>query len=162
MKAPHKHTAENQPETATVKKELEETKNKLLRALADFDNFRKRAAIEKEELLKFGNESMVKDLLPVLDGFSKALSHVSGEGKDELIKGLALIKKQMEDALMKYGVSPIEAMNKQYDPNFHEAILMKSSDKEKGVIIEEMQTGFIMNGRVIRPTMVIVSKGEEK
>lgn len=161
MKTPHKHTCENQAETDLIKKELEETKNKLLRALADFDNFRKRAAVEKEELSKFGNESMAKDLLPVLDGFGKALEHVNTEEKDELVKGLALIKKQMEDALTKYGVSPIEALNKQYDPNFHEAILMKESNENKGMIIEEMQAGFIMNGRVIRPSMVIVSKGKE-
>jgi molecular chaperone GrpE len=160
LKAPHKHTAENQADTDNLKKELDDTKNKLLRALADFDNFRKRAAIEKEELSKFGNETLVKDILPVLDGFGKALEHINTEGKDELTKGLALIKKQLEDALTRYGVNPIEALNKQYDPNFHEAILMKESDKEKGSIIEEMQTGFVMNGRVIRPSMVIVSKGK--
>jgi molecular chaperone GrpE len=136
-------------------KDTTELNNKYLRALADLDNYRKRANIEKEEIAKFSNESLIKELLPVLDGFEKAIEHAKS---DELIKGIALIKKQVEDALAKFGVQEVEALNKKYDPNFHEAILIKGSEKEPGTVIEQMQKGYTLHGRLIRPAMVIVSK----
>lgn len=142
-----------------MKKEIEDLKNKYLRALADLDNYKKRANIEKEEIAKFSNGSLIKELLPVLDGFEKAIEHAKS---DELIKGIALIKKRIEDALAKFGVQEVEALGKKYDPNFHEAILIKESDKEPGIVIEQMQKGYLMFGRLIRPAMVIVSKEAKK
>jgi molecular chaperone GrpE (heat shock protein) len=148
-------TEDKQPVQAV---EMEMLKNQLLRALADFDNFRKRAAIEKEEIAKFSNESLIKELLIVVDGFDKAMNFAKTD-KEDFIKGIALIKKQLEDTLAKFGVSEVEALDKKYDPHFHEAILMKDSEKENGTIIEVMQKGYVLNGRLIRPSMVIVSKG---
>jgi molecular chaperone GrpE len=135
--------------------ELTETKNRLLRALADFDNFKKRSQFERDQFVQFANEGLVNELLPVLDGFGRAMEHVASE---EAAKGLALIKRQLEDALRKHGVAEIEALGKPYDANFHEAIMQKESDGPEGVIIEEMQKGYTLHGRVIRPSMVIVAK----
>ncbi len=138
-------------------KQIEDYKNKLLRALADFDNFKKRVAIEQDNFVQFANENLIKELLPALDNFERAFKTVKSH-KDEFIKGMALVKKQLEDGLKKFGVTEIESLGKPYDPNFHEAIIQKESDKPENTVIEEMQKGYTLNGRLIRPSMVIVSK----
>lgn len=146
-----------------AREELEETKNRLLRALADFDNYKKRSAIEREQFVQFANETLITELLPVIDGFGRAIGAAAKiKAGEEMTKGLALIKRQLEDVLKKHGVLEIEALGKPYDPNLHEAILSKEDKGPEGVIIEEMQKGYTLHGRVIRPSMVIVSKKGEK
>ncbi len=142
-------------------KAIEENKNRYLRALADFDNYKKRANMEKDELVRYSNSLLASELLPVIDGFSRALDFAKKAGNDDLMKGIALIKKQVEDVLMKFGVKQIESLGKPYDPNQHEAILMKESDEEPGMVLEEMQKGYTMHERLLRPAMVIVSKKKE-
>ena len=150
-------------ETELLKEGLEETKNRYLRALADFDNYKKRAQIEREQFVQFANESLITDILPILDGFGRAMEAAKKiKAGEEMMKGLALIKKQLEDVLMKHGILEIEALGMPYDPNIHEAILQKEHAGPEGVIIEEMQKGYTLHGRVIRPSMVIVSKKGEK
>ena len=150
-------------ESELLQAELENTKNKLLRALADFDNYKKRAAIEREQFVQFANETLISELLPVIDGFGRAMDAAKKiKSGEEMIKGLALIKKQLEDVLKKHGVEEVEALGKPYDANLHEAILQKEHKGPEGVIIEEMQKGYLLHGRVIRPSMVIVSKKGEK
>ncbi len=137
-----------------LKEQLEEKQNRLLRALADFDNYKKRAALERDQFVQFANEGLITALLPILDGFGRAMEHAP----EKVTKGIALVKKQLEDVLTKHGVKEIEALGKVYDPNLHEAILQKEHSGPEGVIIEEMQKGYTLHGRVIRPSMVIVSK----
>ncbi|MFH1710644.1 MAG: nucleotide exchange factor GrpE [bacterium] len=146
---------------AEKEKLIEEQKNKFLRALADLDNYKKRAALAKDELIKYSNELLVKELLPAIDGFARALEFAKKADNEDLVKGISLIKKQVEDALAKFGVREIEAAGKPYDPHFHEAILMKESEKEPGIILEEMQKGYTLHERLLRPSMVIVSKLKE-
>jgi molecular chaperone GrpE len=141
-------------EADLLKQQLEETKNRYLRALADFDNYKKRAALDREQFVLFANEALITELLPILDGFGRAMEHAP----EEVTKGIALVKKQLEDVLKKHGVVEIAALGKPYDPNLHEAILQKEHKGPEGVIIEEMQKGYTLHGRVIRPSMVIVSK----
>ena len=150
-------------EAEILKEELAESKNKLLRALADFDNYKKRIAIERDQFVQFANESLISELLPVIDGFGRAME-AAGKIKagEEMVKGLALIKRQLEDVLKKHGVAEIEALGKPYNANLHEAILQKEHKGPEGVIIEEMQKGYSLHGRVVRPSMVIVSKRGEK
>lgn len=146
-------------ELELAKEELEETRNRLLRALADFDNYKKRAAIEREQFVQFANETLIAELLPIIDGFGRAMEAAAKiKAGAEMIKGLALIKRQLEDVLKKHGVAEIEALGKPYDANLHEAILQKEHAGPEGMIIEEMQKGYMLHGRVIRPSMVIVSK----
>lgn len=146
-----------------AKAEAEEYKNKYLRALADLDNFKKRSAIDRDQFAQFANEGLVTELLPVVDGFSRAMDAAEkANAGEEMKKGLALIKKQLEDAMKKHGVEGIEALGKPYDPHVHEAILQKEDDGQEGMIIEEMQKGYTLHGRVIRPSMVIVSKNKEE
>lgn len=151
------------PEAEILKEQLEEQKNKWLRALADFDNYKKRVQIEREQLIQFSNGSLIVDMLPAFDGFSRALEAAKKiKAGEELLKGIALIKKQFEDVFKKHGVLEIEALGKPYDPNLHEAILQKEHAGPEGIILEEMQKGYTLHGRVVRPSMVIVSKKGEK
>jgi molecular chaperone GrpE len=146
-------------ELELLQEEVSEGRNKLLRALADFDNYRKRIAFEREQLVQFANENIIADTLPILDGFGRALDAAAKmKAGVEMQKGLALIKRQLEDVLKKHGVAEIEALGKPYDPNLHEAILQKEDKGHEGMILEEMQKGYTLHGRVIRPSMVIVSK----
>ena len=146
-----------------LKEELAENKNRLLRALADFDNYKKRMVIEREQFVQFANESLITETLPILDGFVRALEAANKmKAGEEMVKGLALIKRQLEDVLKKHGVLEIEALEKAYDANLHEAILQKEDKGPEGIILEEMQKGYTLHGRVIRPSMVIVSKKGEK
>ncbi|KAF0134061.1 MAG: molecular chaperone GrpE [Candidatus Saganbacteria bacterium] len=161
-----KETAKELPKEKTeeelFKEALEDQKNKLLRALADFDNYKKRVAIEQDQFVQFANEGIIRDLLPVLDGLDKALeSAETSKTNENLVKGIALVKRQMLDAFKKIGVIEIESIGKPYDANIHEAIMKKKSNEPENVIIEEMQKGYTLNGRVIRPSMVIVSKKGE-
>lgn len=145
---------------------FEEQKNQMLRLMADFDNFKKRAAVEREDIICFSNETLILALLPILDNFDRAFLHAS-ETKDtavndEILKGFALIKKQLEDILSKIGLSKIDALGKKFDPVYHEAVLTReSSNQPEGIVIEEMQKGYMLKEKVIRPTMAIVSKKGE-
>ena len=140
--------------------EIEEHKNKYLRALADLDNFRKRSVIEREEIITFANETLIAALLPIIDSFERALqSFQKVETNEEILKGIALIKRQFEDALSKAGVAPIDALGKEFDPNYHEAVMKKKSkDHPEGTVIEVMQGGYTLHGKVIRPAMVIIGE----
>jgi molecular chaperone GrpE len=142
-----------------LKEQVAEFKNKYLRSLADLDNFKKRTNLDKEQFVQFANETLITELLPIADGFGRAMDAAKKvKAGEEMMKGLALIKKQLEDVLVKHGLKEIEALNQPYDPNVHEAIMQKEHDGPEGVIIEEAQKGYTLHGRVIRPSMVIVAK----
>lgn len=139
---------------------LKEEKEKLLRTLADFDNFKKRTAVEREEIVKFANEVFIVELLPIIDGFERSLKAAQEGGNlEDLTKGIALIKKQLEDSLKKLKVEPIKALGEEYNPHLHEAVMQKEVEgKKENIIVEEMHKGYTFHGKVIRPSMVIVSK----
>ena len=127
--------------------------------MADLDNYKKRVALEQDQFIKFSNESLIKEILPALDGLNRALETAETAKLNEgLIKGFALVSRQLKDALAKFGLEEIAALNQPYDPNVHEAILQKESLGPENIIIEEVQKGYTLHGRVIRPSMVIVSK----
>ena len=138
--------------------QLKEKDDRLQRSLADIDNYKKRMAADQEQFVKFANAEIVKEIVPALDGFQRAIDLAEADKDDNLIKGLALIKRQILDGLAKFGVSEIDAVGKHYDPNLHEAIMKKESKEPEDTILEEVEKGYIMHGRVIRPSMVIVSK----
>jgi len=142
---------------------FEEQKNQMLRLMADFDNFKKRTSAEKEDIICFSNEALIFALLPILDNFDRAFVHTDcakdNTVNEEVIKGFALIKKQLEDVLQKVGLKKIDALGKNFDPFYHEAVITKEvPEKPDGMILEEMQKGYMLKEKVIRPSMVIVSK----
>jgi molecular chaperone GrpE len=136
--------------------ELAEKENRYLRLQADFENFRRRTRQEKEELAAVVTQNLLKDMLPFLDNFERALA---AEGSDEggLRAGVEMMYKQMVEALKKEGLEYIETKDKPFDPNFHQAVMrVEDAEKEDGTIVAELQKGYMVKGRVIRPSMVQV------
>ena len=146
-------------ETSKLKTELEEVNNRYLRTLAEFDNYRKRQAQEREGLLKYGASETLKKLLPVLDNIERARkSFETAEDKDMVIAGFEVIAKNLLDVLTKCGLEKIEAVDKEFDPNFHEAVSQTTTDeKPENTIVSELQAGYKMGDIVLRPTYVTVA-----
>ena len=149
-------------------KEAEESAKKYLdlyvRAQAEMDNLKKRLRKEKEEFLKFANESLIKELLPVVDNLENALRHAKDENSvDALREGIELTLKGMKDALSKAGVEEVKALGERFDPNYHHAVSQEETDQvETGTVLQELQKGYTLNQRLLRPAMVVVSKSPEQ
>jgi len=139
-----------------------------LRSQAEIENLKKRFQREREEFIKFANESLIKDLLNVLDNLERAIAHSQEEVQSPdslkaLKEGVELTLKGMKDVLKKAGLEEIESLGKKFDPNYHHAVDEKADTSvEPGTVVEELQKGYMLNGRLIRPAMVVVSKKEEK
>jgi len=135
--------------------------DKLLRVQADFENVRKRLEREKQDFIKFANEEIISELLNILDDLERAvgLAETKHEDLPAFLKGVEMILAHLYDMLKEYGVKPIEAEGKIFDPHYHEA-LMQEEKKElpEHTIVEELQKGYLLNDRVIRTTKVKVSK----
>jgi molecular chaperone GrpE len=148
-------------ENDALKKEVEDLKEQSLRSLAELENVKRRKEQEKQDAIKFANERLVMDLLPVLDGFELAMNQGNfGESTDvsAVVTGFSMIQKQIEQFLGKCGVVRIDAMDQPFDPNLHQGISQESHpDKIENTIVKEMQPGYRLNDRVIRPSMVVVS-----
>jgi molecular chaperone GrpE len=131
-----------------------------IRSQAEIDNLKKRYQKERQGLVKFANESLIKQLLPVVDNLEKAITHSQDEDSIEAIRdGVDLTLKGLTDILQKAGVETVESVGEQFDPNFHEAVSEMADDGvEPGTVIKDLQKGYILNQRLIRPSMVIVSK----
>jgi len=138
--------------------EKQELTNTLLRRQADFDNYRKRVEKERSQDRHRGAEVLVEQMLPVLDGLDRALDLVKGSANEEFRKGFELIRRQLWDVLAKQGLSRIESLGKEFDPNFHHAIEnVETNEHPEGTVVDELQSGYIFHGRVIRPAMVRVA-----
>ncbi|MGC7846203.1 nucleotide exchange factor GrpE [Desulforudis sp. 1088] len=136
----------------------EEYYERMLRLQADFDNYRRRTRKEKEEWFRQAVEDTVKSLLPVLDNFSRALE-APGEDVQSLRKGVEMIKRQLEDALVQMGLEPIDSLGKEFDPAEHEAVEQDfGSGEPENTVVAELRKGYKLKGKVIRPAMVKVSK----
>jgi molecular chaperone GrpE len=145
-------------------KELSEARERLLYQQADFENFKKLKAREKQEALKFGNETLVKELLPVIDNLERAIQHgCKTDDSKAIVQGVELTLNSFLKALEKFGVTRVEALEKDFDPNVHEAIAQEvREDKTPGTVVTELQKGYIMDGRLLRPSMVTVAKTPEE
>ena len=153
--------AENAAETAAeeqkeVKEEDEALNMKYLRLMADFQNFKRRTEKEKNDIYAFANEKLVVELLNVIDNFERALA--LGQEGDSFVEGMSLIFKQLQGVLEKSGVKEIEALGQEFDPNFHNAVMMEDTDEfESGKVSCVLQKGYTLNNKVIRPSMVKVA-----
>ena len=136
--------------------DLAEKDAQMLRLRADFDNFRRRSAKEREELAAVVTQGILTDMLPLLDNFERALL-AEGSDLDSFRAGVSMIYKQMQEALAKNGLEVIDTKDKKFDPNFHQAVMrVQDSEKEDDTIEQELQKGYMVKGRVIRPSMVQV------
>ncbi len=142
-----------------LRQQAEENYQRYVRAQADFDNFRRRTRLEKEEFAKYASLKLIEQLLPVVDNFERALSS-SKDNKDfdALIKGLEMTFRQLDGVLEQEGLKPIEAVGQPFNPEFHQAIMqVESEEHEEGIVVEEVQKGYLLKDKVIRPAMVKVS-----
>ncbi len=139
-------------------KQIEELNAKYMRLMADFQNQKKRFDKEKADIHQYANEKIVKNLLEVLDNFERALD-ATKDADPNLHEGMELIFKQLVAALEKAGVAEIKALGEEFDPNFHNAVMMEETDEyESNKVSEVMQKGYTLNSRVIRPSMVKVAQ----
>ncbi|WP_249929496.1 nucleotide exchange factor GrpE [Planococcus maritimus] len=147
-------------EKAELQAQLEEEQNKYLRLLADYDNFKRRAKKDQELAKQFRSQSLLTDLLPVLDNFDRALAvEAKSEESASLLKGLEMVKKSLADAVTAEGLEEIKAVGEPFDPHFHQAVMQESdADSEPGTVLQELQKGYTLNGRVLRPAMVKVNE----
>jgi len=141
-------------------KEAAENYDKYLRAAAELENYRKRAARDKADAINFGNETLMRDLLPIIDSLERALEHTSSSNDfDSFVEGLKLIYDKLLRTLEKNGVERIDAAGKDFDPNFHEAVLqVESVELDDNKVVETYENGYLLNGRLLRPVKVSVSK----
>ena len=144
-------------------KEAKDNYDRLLRVTADFENYKKRAARDKEEWIKFANEDLLKAVLPFVDNLERAADHSEKTGDVEsLVKGIKLTLQQLLQGLARFGVSTFETIGKPFDPSLHEAMLVVETDKEKpDHVVQEFRKGYLLNDRLLRPATVSVSKPEQ-
>jgi molecular chaperone GrpE len=151
-------SAANDEALAALEKERDMLKEQLLRAVADFDNYRKRIERERREVSEYAATDVLLELLPVIDNFERALQTPAG-GDDAFKKGVELIHKQMLDLLRKRGVTLIDALGADFDPNVHQAVIHEpSEDHREGEVMQELQRGYKLGERLLRPAMVKVAK----
>jgi len=132
-----------------------------LRAAAEFDNVKKRLEKERQDSVKFANETLIKDLLPVLDDLERALEHaeINDAGPDGLIEGIKMTRQKFIEVLDRFGAKSLSAVGEKFDPNFHEAVMQQEDpDVEENTVIKQIQSGYMLKDRLIRPAMVVVSK----
>jgi molecular chaperone GrpE len=141
--------------------ELEKYKDAALRARADLDNYRKRVAREKEEAIRYANNSLIEKLLPILDNFELGLDAArNASDAAGIIQGLEMVRKQLEDFLRENGVEVVNAAGDAFDPNLHEAVAHEPNNEvADGSVIRQIRRGFKLKDRLIRPASVVVSKG---
>jgi len=148
-------------ELQACKDELAQMKDQFLRARADMENYRRRMQREKEETIKFANEGILKEMLPVMDNLDRAITHARTheEQGSSLLDGIEMIQRQMYKVLEKHRVAPIDALDCLFDSACHEAMgQCERDDCPPNTVVEEMQRGYMLNDRLLRPSMVMVSK----
>jgi molecular chaperone GrpE len=142
-----------------LQREKDALQDRLLRTAAEFDNYRKRMERERRELAEYVASEVLTELLPIVDNFERALQAPSGADTDAFRKGIELIHKQMLDLLKKRGITPIEALGTDFNPNFHQAVIHEaSSEHREGEVMQELQRGYMLGERLLRPAMVKVAK----
>ncbi|UCE34121.1 MAG: nucleotide exchange factor GrpE [Deltaproteobacteria bacterium] len=134
-----------------------------MRTYAEMENIKKRGIKEREELAKYANESLIKEILPTIDSLEKAISHaIDDENSSALVEGLELTRDGLMKTLEKAGLEEVEAIGKPFDPNFHEAVSQQRDDTvAPGHVMIELQKGYTLNGRLIRPSTVVISSGKD-
>ena len=169
LKHPKKKKEEKELEELKKKveqkeKEAKEYYDRLLREAANLENFKKRAAKDKEEWTKFANEDLIKAILPVIDNLERAVNHAEkAADTGVMIEGVRLTIKQILQTLSRFGLDSFDSVGKPFDPSVHEAMLVVESDQHQpNHVVEEFQKGYLLNNRLLRPATVSVSKLPEK
>jgi molecular chaperone GrpE len=145
--------------TAELEAQLKEKDSKYLYLYAEFENYKKRAVKERSDAMKFGWESVARDLLQVTDNLERGLAHAPAGTDKNLMEGLNMTLNQFRSTLQKQGVQQIQTLGQPFNPEFHDAVGQEPSDKPAGTITQEQLKGYTLHGRLLRPASVIVSMG---
>lgn len=149
-------------EEGLTEAELAELKDRHLRLYAEFENYKKRVNKEREELVKYGNESLFYELLPIIDNLEMALKHSADNTSEGLVKGVEITLREFQRTIEKFGLMPIPATGRPFDPAVHHAMSqVERPDIEEGIVADELRKGYMFRERVLRPSMVTVSKKAE-
>lgn len=149
-----------QQRLAELEKEAAEHKDQWLRAAADYKNFKRRVETERSELIRSASSALLLKLLPIVDDFDRAIANIPAEiAETPWWGGTQLIAQKLRTILESEGVKPIEAMGRYFDPNLHEAVIYEETEGQEGMVVAELQKGYKLHDRVLRPTMVKVGKG---
>jgi molecular chaperone GrpE len=155
--------ADSDDEMAGLQADLDRFRDLALRSQADFENYKKRAAREKEDAMKYANSSLLQRLVSILDNFELGLAAAKTEGtQSPIYSGMVLVQKQLNDLLEENGLQAIEAEGKKFDPNLHEAIAHEPSDAPEETVIRQARRGYRLKDRLLRPARVVVSSGPAK
>jgi molecular chaperone GrpE len=144
----------------SLENHAKEKDNKYVYLYADFDNFKKRSIKERSDLIKFGWEPVARDLLRTVDNLERALEHVPPGTDKNFVSGIEMVLEELKSTLQKQGIERIESVEKDFDPNLHEAVGQEKSDLPSGKVIREHAGGYTLHGRLLRPARVVVSKGQ--
>ena len=151
--------AELKKELAMKGKEVTANYEKYLRAVADLENYKKRSIREKADIIKYGKEDIIKDILPFVDSLDRALDHADSSDIQAFKEGMRLIQEQLLSCLKKHGVEKIDSVGLDFDPNFHEALMqVESEEHAENKVVNEVQKGYLLNGRLLRPSKVCICK----
>lgn len=139
--------------------EADENRDGYLRARADLENYRKRAQREKEDLAKYANESILREILPVIDNLERAVQHAGSDAGENLLQGIEMTLGQFRKVLEKFGVVPVGSVGTPFDPSRHEAMgQVESAEHPANTVVQELQRGYLLNERLLRPALVMISK----
>jgi molecular chaperone GrpE len=154
---------EFQEQLAQLEEERARLAQQLLRLKADFENYRRRMQRQLEGIRLAANEELIKDLLPVLDNFERAMQAKREEqAEDPFFQGMEMVFRGLQEALANHGLQPIEAVGQPFDPNLHEAVAMEGTGGEELSVLAQVQTGYLLHDKVLRHTKVLVGQGEEE
>jgi molecular chaperone GrpE len=155
--------ADSDDAMAGLQADLDRFRDLALRSQADFENYKKRAAREKEDAVKYANSSLLQRLVSILDNFELGLAAAKTESQHSPIySGMVLVQKQLNDLLEENGLQAIEAEGKKFDPNLHEATAHEPSESAEGTVIRQARRGYRFKDRLLRPARVVVSSGPAK
>lgn len=155
---------DSQDEMASLQADLDRFRDLAMRSQADFENYKKRCAREKDEAIKYANKSLLEKLVSIVDHFERGLDAARGEGeKSPIYSGMSLVLKQFQDFLAENGLQPIDAVGQKFDPNLHEAIAHQpSAEVPEEHVISQTRRGYRFRDRLLRPSTVVVSSGAPK
>lgn len=158
--APEDATAPIAPQPKPL--EIDELRDRLLRLAADFDNYRKRSRREIEEARRFGIDALLHDIVPVADNLERALAH-SQDDKSPVVEGVRMVARQLTDVLKGHGVTGFSSVGEVFDPERHEAVTQRAcADQAPGTVVEELQKGYMLQDRLLRPARVVVAVPQEQ
>ena len=159
----HEETNETPAHDAGAETESK-AREQLLRAKADFENTKKRLEREKSEAIKYANEKLLEEILPIVDNLDRAMSSLSeGHDPEKVQEGLKIAQEELHQVLEQHGVEVVKAVGQEFDPNIHEAVaVVQSEDQKEGTIVDEVQRGYRLNGRLVRPSRVRIVQNQKE